>query len=298
MQKTGKETKIMNRVFWGLFALAAGTSAVFSAKPAAALQLSQNAVQVFPAEGNGVCKDYAANAIILEMGPGNPATNNTGRLTGPENPQDLDLTGESADYSYDPVTKVLNFTNSTTPVDFVLLKSGRQINVYLYPSGGVTEDFGLVLMDPNSDLDTGGLLGIERIVLCYGLEDLQPDNPPPSASFPDCSLDVFPNVGVDCQGAADGTVVSYWDPNTNPNQPDFRQCVCNTAGGGVTVPCDPSGNSDILECFGKDKPIALPEAPIHVELFGDPVYCSTIGGTRTCTCIDNPFTPLVDECAP
>lgn len=280
----------MNRVHWGLIALAAGIPALLSVSPASALQLSQNAIQVFPAEGNGVCRDYASNSVILEA-DGNPESMPSGTVTGPENPQDPDMTGESADYTYDPVTKVLNFNNSTTPIDYVLVKSSREINVYLYPSGGVVEDFGLVLIDPA----TGEKLPIARFALCYGLEDLVQE---PSESLPDCTLDVFPNVGVACDAAADGTVISFWDPHTDPRNPDFRRCVCNNGGQGVSVQCDPAtnGNPDVQDCFNKDRPIALPEAPITIELFGDPIYCSTIGGTRSCQCIDNPFT-LENECA-
>jgi hypothetical protein len=289
----GKEITTMRRVIWGLFALAAGTSALMLVTPASAVQLSKNAIQVFPAEGNGVCKDYAANAVILEMGPANPSNTLSGTITGPENPEDPDLTGESADYSYDTLTKTLDITNSTTPFDYVLLKNSRQINVFLYPSGGVIEDFDLVLMDNG----TGQPMDIERVVLCYGLEDLIEE---PAASFPDCNSTVFDPLGVEaiCDAVADGTVITLWDPTLAPDHGGFQQCVCNTGSTAVTVQCEPnsSGDPDNLACFGKDKG-GLPEAPVTVELYRDPIYCYTIGGTRTCMCIDDPFTPLVNECA-
>ncbi|MDH3911894.1 MAG: hypothetical protein OEU09_11405 [Rhodospirillales bacterium] len=286
----------MTRAIWGLVALAAATTALVSVKPASALQLSQNAVQVFPAEGNGVCRDYAANDVILEMGPANPTTNNIGTVTGPDNPQDGGMNGESADYSYDPITKELSFTNSTTPVDFVLLKSSRQINAYLYATGGETEDFRLVLMHPDPAIEDP--IDIDRVVLCYGLTDLQAPTPapPPLAT---CGEEVFPGVDVICDNARDGTVITLWDPTLPPDDGGYAQCICNIGGQSGSAPCNPGpdGIPDLLACFGKDKD-ALPEAPVSVDFFRDPVTCSTIGGTRSCECVDNPFTPLVDECAP
>jgi hypothetical protein len=274
----------MKRVIWGLIALAAGTSALLSITPASALQLSQNAIQVFPAEGNGVCRDYALNSVILQA-DANPESTPIGTATGPENPQDPDMVGESFDYSYDPTTKVLNITSATTPFDF---------NAYLYPTGGVTQDFNLVLMDS----DNGANLPISSLSVCYGLADLG-DDPPPDV-LPDCSLEdsPFPNVGVACELVADGTVISYWDPHSDEMNPAFLACVCNSGGEGESVQCSPdsNGDPDVQECFGKSRPIGLPEAPIVLELFGDPIYCSTSGGTRTCQCIDNPFT-VVNECA-
>jgi hypothetical protein len=118
-------------------------------------------------------------------------------------------------------------------------------------------------------------------------------------SFPDCNEKVFGDSGggVVCRGLADGTVIMAWNPLLPPDRGGFQQCVCNTGEKAVTVACNPAsgGDPDFLACFGKDKG-GLPEAPVLVELYRDPIYCSTSGGTRTCTCLDNPFTPE-NECA-
>jgi hypothetical protein len=281
----------MRRIIRNVVALAAGASALVLAAPTFATKLSQNAIQVIPAEGNGVCRDYAANNIILEMGPASPASTPSGTVTGPENPEDPDNTGESADYTYNPDTKALSITNSTTPFDFVLLKNSRLINAFLYPSGGVVEDSGLFLMDGV----TGEPVDIERAVLCYGLADLieEPDGP-----IPDCDSTVFDPLGVQalCDAVADGTLIQLWDPTLPPDQGGYQQCVCNEGGTAVTVACDPAsgGNPDVPACFGKDGP-TFPEAPVTVELYRDPIYCFTIGGERTCKCLDDPST-ILNEC--
>jgi hypothetical protein len=118
-------------------------------------------------------------------------------------------------------------------------------------------------------------------------------------SFPNCNEKVFDDLGggVVCRGLADGTVITAWDPAKPPQEGGYQQCVCNNGDTAFTLACDPGSgeNPNIIACFGKNKG-PLPEGPVTVEFFRNPISCTTIGGTRTCKCIDNPFTPTVNEC--
>jgi hypothetical protein len=110
--------------------------------------------------------------------------------------------------------------------------------------------------------------------------------------------------GVDCGSFADGTIVEVYTPVIDEDSGDvtgqtLQQCICNDGGtaGGV-YPCNLSGVDDgdpstVEGCFHKNNGDV--EAPIIVEFFPDAKRCSTDGGTRSCDCIDNPFTAC-NEC--
>jgi hypothetical protein len=111
--------------------------------------------------------------------------------------------------------------------------------------------------------------------------------------------------GVDCGNFADGTIVEVYTPEIDGDTGEvtgqtIQQCICNDGGtaGGV-YPCNLSGIDDgdpstVEGCFHKNNGDV--EAPIIVEFFPDAKRCKTALGTRSCDCIDNPFTAC-NECA-
>ena len=246
---------------------------------AATAHASDNAAVIFPAEGNKTCSDYSANSLILQMGTTSPLA--SGSLIGSENPRDADTTGEAATYT---VTngKVVGF-NATTPIDYVLLKSGRGIALIIYPSGGVTED-------ANMKLTVGGVdQSISAISLCYGLGNVAPLPPPPPAPLTIPSCDALnasgglDDIQVMCPSSGARSVVfnfelggqKFYNTSETP-----LACVCNSE---PLQECDP--NVAYPEPGACPQPVADKsgaEVTTHIELNNDPYVCSTIGGKRTC----------------
>jgi hypothetical protein len=201
---------------------------------------SDNSATVLPAEGNVVCADYSSNRIILSMDT--RSADPSGVLSGPENPADADATGESASYTITDGT-TLSFSDSTTPIDYVVIKSGRDVSVAMYPSGGVTSDGNLTVTVDGMD-ET-----ISAFSLCYGLGNEAPP-PPPLAETKSCDFDaVLDETGIQCEAFGSRALVCNFElePNACP-----------------------------------DHSVIDVEVPTLIELNNDPYYCLTRGGTRTC----------------
>lgn len=251
---------------------------------------SDRAAVIFPAEGNKTCNDYAANSKILQMGTTSPVASG-GTLTGPENPMDDNSTGESASYSVTDGTLV-EF-KSTTPIDFALLKSSRNIALIIYPSGGVEDDANMKLT-VNGNAQT-----ISAISLCYGLGNVAPPPPPkPEPSIiPACEdlVDdsLFDGLQITCPANGERSVIfnfeldgkQFYNTSETP-----LACVCNNYVEGVPKPlmeCDPYEPYDPSNLTNNACPQPVgdksgAEVTTHVELNNDPYVCSTIGGKRTC----------------
>lgn len=244
---------------------------------------SDRSVTVFPAEGNKQCSDYAANSVILQMGTSSPQ--GTGTVMGPDSPADANTTGESASYAIGGGT-VASFSAATTPVDFAILKSNRNISVIIYPAGGVTADANMTLPV------NGQPQVISAISLCYGLGNSAP--PPPVAStVKSCNIDnVLDQTGVMCPATGRALVCNFeLDlPFYGLNNQDSC-CVCNT--GGELPECDPAAvagapNACTLTTAEKAALEAANGTPVetevttHIELNNDPYFCTTVGGIRKC----------------
>jgi hypothetical protein len=257
---------------------------------------SDNSVTVFPAEGNKQCSDYAANGTILQMATSSPVT--PGTLSGPENLVDdpaifPDATGETAAYAITDGT-VMSFTNATTPIDFALLKSGRDVTVIIYPLGGVTSDSDMRLTVAGLDEP------ITAISLCYGLGNVAPPPPPPPAPLTLKSCDTV-NAALDFTGVScpTNTTERQLVCNFELDKPFYGLkdgsdscCVCNSP---ALTECNPDLPAGTIVAEGerpacpdpKGTPL-LPgqlqtEVTTHIELNNDPYYCYTVGsGPRTC----------------
>lgn len=244
---------------------------------AALSSASDNSATVFPAEGNKQCSDYAANGTILQMGTNSPLT--SGSLTGAENPMDADITGEGVLYSVDG-GKVVSFSQSSTPIDYAILKSTKSVSVIIYPSGGV-------IADANMKLTVGGVdQPITAISLCYGLGNKAPT--PPVAELKTlkaCGDQTFlDQTGVSCEVGGPRALVC----NFELDKPFFGLadntdtcCVCNSA---ALVQCDPSQpaggpNSCLSDTATATKEGA--EVPVIIELNNDPYYVSCVSGICT-----------------
>jgi len=243
---------------------------------------SDNASVIFPAEGNKTCSDYSANSLILQMGTTSPLV--SGSLTGTENPRDPGTTGESVSYSVTGGT-VVGFSDSTTPIDYALLKSGRDIAVIIYPSGGVTSDTNMKLTVAGVDKT------ISAISLCYGLGNVAPPPPPPPpvSTIPSCEA-------LNASGGLDGVQVMCPSDGSRSIIYNFEvseafysktgsplACVCNSE---PLDECDPNVAYDpYVDNNACPQPVnskAGAEVTTHIELNNDPYVCSTIGGKRTC----------------
>jgi len=246
---------------------------------AALSSASDKSVTVFPAEGNKQCSDYSANSMIKQMGTTSPVP--SGSLTGAENPQDADTTGEAVLYSVAGGT-VVSFSQSSTPIDYALLKSGRSISVIIYPSGGVTED-------ANMKLTVGGVdQPITAISLCYGLGNSAPPPPPPLPlkTLKACGLQsILDATGVSCP-ASGRTLVCNFEldkPFFGLNDGTDSCCVCNNNNEAL-VECDPSQpaggtNSCLSNSASATKEGAV--VPVIIELNNDPYYVSCVSGICT-----------------
>jgi hypothetical protein len=235
---------------------------------------SDNSATLLPAEGNVVCADYAANSIILSMDSRSPDP--SGTLTGDENPADGDTTGESVAYTISNGTS-LSFSNSTTPIDYAVLKSGRDVTVAMYPSGGVTEDANLTVSVGGQDQD------ISAFSLCYGLGNIAPPPPAPQVTK-SCDIDaVLDATGIQCPSDGSRALVC----NLELDKPFFGTadgsdtcCVCNNA---ALTECDttvPAGEPNACPDAVGSK--TGTEVTTHIEINNDPYYCLTWGGRRTC----------------
>jgi hypothetical protein len=233
---------------------------------------SDNSATVLPAEGNVVCADYSSNRIILSMDT--RSADPSGVLSGPENPADADATGESASYTITDGT-TLSFSDSTTPIDYVVIKSGRDVSVAMYPSGGVTSDGNLTVTVDGMD-ET-----ISAFSLCYGLGNEAPP-PPPLAETKSCDFDaVLDETGIQCEAFGSRAVVCNFEldkPFFGTADGSDTCCVCNNV---ALEECDsslPSGEPNACP----DHSVIDVEVPTLIELNNDPYYCLTRGGTRTC----------------
>ena len=241
---------------------------------------SSNSVTVFPAEGNKQCSDYSSNSLVKQMGTGSPLA--SGVVSGAENPNDPDSTGESAAYVVVGGT-VASFSAATTPIDYAILKSGRNVSVIIYPSGGVTSDEDMSLIVNAQPLK------IDVISLCYGLGNAAPIVPEPELStIPRCE-DLFQgggldSVGVTCPSSGERSLVfnleldeSFYNTDGTP-----MACVCNSAT--PLTECDPTvAAGEPNACPDPASTTKLPtEVTTHIELNNDPYYCTTVAGIRKC----------------
>lgn len=253
---------------------------VLSPQAQVVLQNSENSVVPYPAEGNGRCVDYTANALIKEMGANISCPSPTAVISGVVVGSD----GNTAEWTYDCSLDQLRFDNAIEGINYTITKRSRNITWFSYGSSKFVSDSMLRNQDPL----TGTVLRMSSFALCYGLPAAAATGEP----FPDCNA-VGQGTngwlgGIDCGALADGTVVTLWQPIDGDDQ--LFQCVCNDGGQASTVSCDPTGDSgDLPACYSKD--VGQPKATTIVEFDADPITCTTSGGTRTCKCVDNPFLP-------
>jgi hypothetical protein len=244
---------------------------------AALASASDNSATVLPAEGNKQCSDYSANSTIIQMASSKLSA--TGTLSGAENPNDADTTGESASYSLSGGT-VAGFSAATTPIDYAILKSGSDVSVLLYPSGGVMGDGDMRLTVNGVDKV------ISSISLCYGLgnEVAPPPPPPPLQTLKSCDIDaILDATGVTCPASGERTLVCNYELDKSFFGLDDGSdtcCVCNSA---ALVECDPNqpaGGPNACLNEGASKTTAA-EVPVDIQLNNDPYYRSCVGGTCT-----------------
>jgi hypothetical protein len=169
----------MNRLFVPVFGLALAMLGSVSE----VLALDNNSLRstdVWPAEGNGRCSDYFANDVVVEantsdvFGDADPGPG----VTGAANPIDPDNTDpETITFAINAdATEITSFSASTR-INAVILKSGRKINIFVEPAGGVIDDLNLAL---------DGGEEISAMAFCYGVSYFQPEE---LVTLPSCSMD-------------------------------------------------------------------------------------------------------------
>jgi len=254
-------------------------AAVWALGSAPGVFASDNSATVIPAEGNVVCADYAANDVILSMGT-KAGLVNYGELNGPENPRDADTSGESVSYRITD-GRILSFSDSMMPIDYVVVKSGRDVSVAMYPSGGVTSDANLTVTVDGIDKT------ISKFSLCYGLGNEAPP-PPPPLTTKSCDLDaILDATGVKCPTDGSRALVCNFeldDPFYGTADGSDTCCVCNND---ALPECDPGAVAGDPEACtipkGTVDPTLLPaEVTTRIEINNDPYYCLTRAGSRIC----------------
>jgi len=149
---------------------------------------SDNATLTIPAEGNGQCQNYAVNSIS--------------ELSGPTSGSTLSDGSNSASYSLSSGNTALSFSGAEVPIDYAVVKRSNEIQLFYYPSGGVTQDANIRLASGRS---------ISSFALCYGLNNT-PVNQSPVASFTaNCSERT---CEFDASGSTDaeaGALTYDWD---------------------------------------------------------------------------------------
>jgi hypothetical protein len=265
-----KGGKKMNRHTLKLFAAALllGSSAVAHA--------SDKAAVIFPGEGNRTCNDYAANSVILQMSTTSPVA--SGMLYGTDSPLDADATGESAAYSVAGGT-IVGFSGASTPVDYAILKSDRNIALIVYPSGGVTED-------ANMSVKVADVVQpISAISLCYGLGNSAPPPPPPPPlkTTKSCDVDaILDATGVTCPKSGERTLVCNFELGKSffgMADGSDTCCVCNSAALTECDPSQPAGGPNA--CINDSGSKTGVEVPVDIQLSNDPYYRSCVGGSCT-----------------
>lgn len=172
--------------------------------------------------------------------------------------------------------------------------------VLFYPSGEGSTQSGIGY-DTALDGEDPVYTNVQESFFCTDLNaeivTTEPDVQP-------CSIVGIDEGGDTCATAVVGAVVEVWTPTYDENGAvtgtELQQCVCDD-GGNATVniyPCNLSGTDDgdpgtLENCFDPVKGDV--EAPTIIEYFPDAKRCKTSGGTRSCDCIDNPFTTC-NEC--
>lgn len=225
---------------------------------------------VWPAEGNVTCSDYSANKVILSMGTNSLVAGTTGTLTGPANPQDGDgdTNPETATYSLSSDGTTFSYS-ADTPINYVVLKSNKDVAVAIYKTGGVRGDGDLTITR------NGVNEPIDAVSLCYGLPGQQVAQ---TTAVPTCS-----NVGVTVPGTQPQLVYRF-DLNPSTAGAPFynpKACVTGTAKAVQCNPQLPAGQPG--SCFPTGSTTTGPKEVVSsLQLNNDPYYCLTLGGIRTC----------------
>lgn len=239
-------------------------------------QASDKSVTTIPVKGLiDECQRFASVRTIRQMGTDSARLLAPGRslaVAGPDNPMTPDSSRETA--TLHGTRTRFGFRDSTTPVDFIVLRDAVNMVIHYYPSGGVTSDDNLQL------LVNGMPLPVDEINLCYGLGNLPsgPEEPPPQQPIAtSCPLDnncpndgerrLLCRISLGDEGVFSGGVTAN------------NCCVCN---GDPLPPCDPTLlGGQPGTCLGTSG-TGTAEVPTTIELNEDPYVCTTSGGKRTC----------------
>lgn len=227
---------------------------------------SDKSTTIFPAEGNKQCNDYSANSIVHQINGMIAPT--TGTVSDGTN---------SASYTISAAGTNLSFSNSTTPIDYVLVKNSKNVSVIIYPAGGVTGDGNIKLTVSNVDLP------ITAYSLCYGLGNTPPP-PPPAKVLKSCNISsILDQTGVSCPTSGQRTLVCNVEldkPFFGLNDGSDTCCICNDSAKTECNPNVPAGQPNACpKATTGTNPV---EVTTHIEMNNDPYYCTTTGGTRTC----------------
>jgi hypothetical protein len=229
--------------------------------------VATQAVTVLDLEGNPTCNSLALNSV-LQLSDNSPPAAGV--------PKTISASGgPSITYTLDATRTGISLWNVVgspqTPINFVIAKSqgNTGARVFHFSPAGALQD---------SLATARGT--ITQISFCYGLA--MPANPGGSQTLPDCSEinDQLDETGIACPTDGSRRVIYSFDPDA-PNW-NVTACTCNA----TLTKCNPDASfpQDADACpSGATK---LPRVPVQVEAVEDPFVCSTIGGTRTCTCVD------------
>lgn len=180
---------------------------------------------------------------------------------------------------------------------------GGNACVFFHPDGEGTDQF-LLGFNTAADGEDVVYANVQEAFFCT---DLGEEIVTTDTDVQLCSTTDIDPQDTTCNISTLGTIVDVWTPtydeNNKVNGTIQKGCVCDKDENGNTVqvniyPCNLSGVNDgdpstLENCFDPAKGDV--QAPITLEYFPDAKRCKTSGGTRTCDCVDNPFTAC-NEC--
>lgn len=241
------------------------------------------AVTVLDLEGNPSCNALALNSVLQLSDNVPPAAGGTKTISA--------VGGPTITYTIDAAGTGISQWNVVgspqTPVNFVILKakavkpSGYKSSqsqtsasagarVFHFSPAGTVQD---------TLEEAPGL--VAQVSFCYGLA--MPANPGGTQALPECSeiSDQLDETGIACPTDGSKRVIYSFDPDA-PNW-NVTACTCNA----TLTACNPNASYPDDPDACPSGAVKLPRVPVQVEAVEDPFLCSTIGGSRTCKCVDS-----------
>jgi hypothetical protein len=235
---------------------------------ATAPQNSDKSVAVIISQGSGTCNSYAI-ANIQSLGGSVSTAGGT-----------FSSNGASASYKLIKGGTELQFSGSTVPINFAIIKSSQDVRIFYYPTP--------TYVNADKKLTFGNTKKIDSVSLCYGQGGGATAPPPEPVAIPTCA-DLVDSGLLDASAVTCPTDFTEERVifSVDPSKPLWNPvaCTCNVPPEEAFEECDANATADddptqTRACFSGN---GLRGVVTVIELINDGTgFCTTIGGTRTC----------------